>query len=95
MRLPCHGECYIPEGLLEREREKIDAELRTDLIERIDHRNFLMGFGHDAERATIQYEEQILGGAMTYQEAKQLLSQMHSTNMRMVERARDQATKKI
>ncbi len=95
MNLPCHGECYIPDGLLEREREKIDAELRTDLIERIDHRSFLMGFGHDVERATRQFEEQILGGGMTYQEAKQLLSQMHFTNMRMVESARDQASKKI
>ena len=78
------------------EREKIAAEpMRTDFIERIDHRNFLMGFGHDVDRATRQFEDQILNACMTFQEAKQVLYQMHNTNMRMVKRARNQATKEI
>ena len=42
---------HIPDGYQERQRAWINDELRTDLIERIDHRNFLMGFGHDVAKA--------------------------------------------
>lgn len=90
MYLPCHGECNIPEGYLDREREKTAAEpLRTDFIERIDHRNSLMGFGHDVGRATRQFDEQILNAGMTFEEAKQVLLQMHTKNMKMVRDARE------
>ena len=78
------------------EREKIAAEpMRTDFIERIDHRNFWMGFGHDVDRAARQFEDQILNAGMTFEEAKQVLLQMHTKNMRMVKRAREQAAKEI
>ena len=86
---------HIPDGYQERQRAWINDELRTDLIERIDHRNFLMGFGHDVAKATRQFEEQILDAGMTFDEAKHLVNQMHRTNMRMAKRARDQATKEI
>lgn len=88
MRLPCHGECHIPVGYLEKERTQIDALMRRDFIERIDHRNSLMGFGHDVERATRMFEEQILNAGMTLEEAKEVLLQMHSANMRMGSRGR-------
>lgn len=88
MILPCHGECHIPDGYLEGEGVRIDAELRMDLIERIDHRNSLMGFGHDVERATRMFEEHILKASMTFDEAKQLLMQMHCQNMKMVKLGR-------
>ncbi len=86
MILPCHGECHIPEDYLENERTQIDAFLRRDFIERIDHRNSLMGFGHNVEGATRMFEEQILNAGMTFQEAKQVLMQMHAKNMKMVRR---------
>lgn len=89
MRLPCHGECHIPEGYLERERERINTEqMRTDFIERIQHRNKVMGFGHDVERATRMFEEQILDAGMTFDEAIQVLVQMHSKTMEMQRRGR-------
>ncbi len=86
---------HIPDGYQEKQRERINAELRTDLIERIDHRNFLMGFGHDVERATRQFDEQILESGMSFDEANQVLHVMHHTNMKMVKRASIAAAKKI
>ena len=70
--------------------------MRQDFIERIDHRNKLMGFdlgSHEANvaRATRQFEEHILQSGMTFGEALQVLDQMHLTNMRMVRRARDKS----
>lgn len=88
MRLSCYEECHIPEGYLEKERERIDVALRRAFIERIDHRSILLGFGSDIERATRMFEEQILDAGMTSDEAKEVMSQMHETNIRMMSRGR-------
>ena len=80
MRLPCHGECNIPVGYMEAERARIET-LRTDFIERIDHRNILMGFKVPVAECERMFEEQILEAGMTYDEAVQVLHQMHRKNM--------------
>jgi hypothetical protein len=81
MHLPCTGELNIPKGLLESERDRIEG-LRQDYIERIQHRAIVwLQLRPTPKECEAMFEEQVLNSGMTYDEAYQVLHQMHWKNM--------------
>lgn len=77
----CHGELNIPKGLLESERNRIEG-LRQDYIERIQHRAIVwLQIRLAPNQCEAMFEEQILNAGMTYDEAEEVLHQMHRKNM--------------
>ncbi len=77
----CHGELNIPKDYLENERTRIES-LRQDYIERIQHRAIVwLQIRPTPEQCEAMFEEQILNAGMTYDEAYQVLHQMHWKTM--------------
>lgn len=77
----CHGELNIPKGYLERHRASIEG-LRQDYIERIQHRaRAWLQIEVSVEQCDAMFEEHILNSGMEYQEAIEVLNQMHRKTM--------------